>query len=442
MERPPAGWILSLGEELLTGRVVDRNAPWLADRLLRMGVTVEGLNTLGDSPGELAAFLDGLNPFPRLLISTGGLGPTADDRVRHEVAGLLGVGLVDATEESVASLDTLWQTQHSNPAPEHFLDQARVPEGARPLRNRAGTAWGFSVSLPAGGRLFCLPGPPAECRSAFLDGGAEDEIQESQRDGEAILQGLFHTSGVPEAVVEEKIRDLMEAGGNPSMGITAHGKQVTVSVLAKDEPGGEGAESILEARAAELRERLGDLLWGRDDETLEGVVVRELSLRGQTLATAESCTGGRLASAVTSVPGASVVFRRGWVTYADEAKVEELGVSIETLQAQGAVSEETARAMAEGARDKASADWALAVTGIAGPDGGSSDKPVGQVWLALAGPNGSWAVERMQWVRGGRLAIQDGSVRDCLEILRRELAGLPRLAERPANRVARLPGDA
>ena len=170
--------------------------------------------------------------------------------------------------------------------------------------------------------------------------------------------------------------------------------------------------------------------------------MRELSLRGQTLATAESCTGGRLASAVTSVPGASVVFRRGWVTYADEAKVEELGVSIETLKAKGAVSEETARAMAEGARAKASADWALAITGIAGPDGGSSDKPVGQIWLALAGPDGSWAVERMQWVRGGRLAIQDGSVRDCLEILRRELAGLPRLPERPANRVARLPGDA
>ena len=442
MVRPPAAWVVSLGEELLAGRIVDRNAPWLAERLLRIGIGVEGMSTLGDAPGELEDFFTDFKCFPRVVLTTGGLGPTADDRVRSEIASMLGVGLVDVSSAAVEALEVLWEGQHGSAAPSHFLDQARVPEGARPLRNRAGSAWGFSVYMPQGGHLFCLPGPTRECCSTFLDGNVAEEMGELDGASGAVAQGLFHTSGVPEAIVEEKIRDFMEDTGNPVMGITAHGKQVTISVQARDEPGGEQAAEILESRALQLRDRLGSILWGRDEETLEGVVVRDLALRGETLAIAESCTGGRLAAAVTSVPGASAVFRRGWVTYADGAKREDLGVPEETIETYGAVSEQTALAMAEGAREKASSDWAMAITGIAGPDGGSQEKPVGLVWLALAGPRGSWSVERMQWARGGRLAVQEGSVKDALEMLRRDLAGLSKLPKRTAEYVARPSGGA
>jgi len=421
--------LLPLGEELLQGRVQDANSPWLAREVLALGGEVRRILVLGDEAGELAGALADLAGRCELVVTTGGLGPTADDRVRREVAALLGVPLVDVPG-GVPRLAGLWRRQHGGEAPVHFLDQARVPRGARPLANRAGTAWGFASRLPDGRHLLCLPGPPGECRAAFLDGGGREEVARlcpGSRGG--VLLRTLHVAGLPETAVETRIRDLLEGPGNPRFGSVAGRRQVTVSILARPEGDRDGAE-ILEEAAAEVRRRLGALVWGADEETLPGVVVGLLRERRQTVVTAESCTGGRLAAALTSVPGASEVFLGGWVAYADAVKVRELGVAEALLREHGAVSEAVARAMAAGARERAGADHALAVTGIAGPGGGSLEKPVGTVWLGVAGPGGVWAVHRRAYARAGRTAVQEQSVRDALEALRRELLGLERLPER------------
>jgi PncC family amidohydrolase len=174
-----------------------------------------------------------------------------------------------------------------------------------------------------------------------------------------------------------------------------------------------------------------DLLWGSGDETLAQVVVRRLAQRGETVATAESCTGGRIAAALTAVPGASAVFGAGWIAYANDAKRRDLDVAAATLERHGAVSEEVALALAEGARRRAGAVWAVSVTGVAGPDGGTPEKPVGLAWIGIAGPGVGYAVRRQQWARAGRSSVQRQCVRDALDALRRELDGLPRLAPRP-----------
>ena len=197
--------------------------------------------------------------------------------------------------------------------------------------------------------------------------------------------------------------------------------------MAWREPGGKSATEVLEGTAAKLRTRLGDLLWGRDGQTLERVVVGELLQRGETVATAESCTGGLLAATLTKVSGASEVFGFGWSTYSNQAKMAQLGVDPTLLERHGAVSQEVAYAMAEGARKASGSTWAISATGIAGPSGGTEGKPVGTVFLGLAGPKGSFSVHRRQFSRAGREGVQLQTVRDCLELLRRELKGLPRL---------------
>ncbi|TAH38871.1 MAG: nicotinamide-nucleotide amidohydrolase family protein [Planctomycetota bacterium] len=424
----PQAIVVSVGEELLEGRVLDTNAQLLAGELLRLGFVVQRFLTIGDAP---AAFQDLLAEYAGradAIVSSGGLGPTADDRVRAEAAAAAGVALVDVPD-ALPQLAELYRRQLHTEPPDHYLAQARVPAGALPLPNHAGTAWGFAQSLGPRTRLVCLPGPPREAAACFFDGGGRADLAARVSAGRRLAFGTFHTAGWTESAVEGRIRDLLERSGNPRMGIIASGRRVTVSVLACDEPGCSAIE-LLEATATQLRTRLGEILWGRDDETLEGVAVRILAERGQTVATAESCTGGRLAAALTAIPGASDVFRYGWITYADAAKTSELGVPAELLRGAGAVSPETAIAMAEGARRKASADWALSITGIAGPGGGSAEKPVGLVWIGVAGPQGSYAVRRRMFARAGRAAVQEQSVRDALEALRRELLGLNRLPDR------------
>ena len=443
----PDALVLSIGEELLDGRVLDRNAGWLAERLRLLGVQVREMRTIGDAPGALHALLSELDGQVPLILSSGGLGPTADDRVRLEVAAAAQGGPApgqdgaarDASAEQLLveipgaaeELTAIWERQHDDAPPRFFLDQGRMPEGAVALSNPKGTAWGFAVQLPRGTRVICHPGPPVECQAAWF-GGGRDQVEEALGGAKELAYGLFHTVSIPESTVEAKVRDLLEAGGNPRMGITAHGKQVTLSVLARPEAD-RSAEQVLEDMGAELGSRLGEWLWGRDRETQAEVVVRALQEAGQTVATAESCTGGGLGAAITAVPGASAVYRYGWICYANEAKQVELGVPMGLMEgdgAPGAVSPEVAKALAEGARRESGADWGIGITGIAGPGGGSEEKPVGMVYLGISGPHGSRAVLRQQWTRAGRAGIQIGTVRDALELLRRAMLGLPELPER------------
>lgn len=426
MSSLPTGVVLSMGEELLEGRVLDTNSQFLSRELLGLGIQVRKRYTLGDAPGDLRAQLEELKGHTDCVVSSGGLGPTTDDRVRSEVAALLGVPL-EPIPDAPPLLHEIWSRAHEGTPPETFLHQVFIPLGATPIRNRAGTAWGFACDLGGGTRLICLPGPPQECRSSFFEGGGRKELEDFVGSKEALALGTFHTTGMPESKVEALVHDLMIRGGNPRMGITASARKVSLSVLAWEEPGGKSANEVLEETATLLRSRLGDLLWGRDEQTLERVVVGELLQRKETVATAESCTGGLLAATLTKVSGASEVFGFGWSTYSNQAKETQLGVAPEIIQKHGAVSAEVAQAMAEGARVASGADWALSATGVAGPSGGTEGKPVGTVYLGLAGPKGSFAVHRRQFSRAGREAVQLQTVRDCLELLRRELKNLPRL---------------
>jgi len=418
--------VVSVGEELLDGRIVDTNAPWAARELLQLGYRVVAMHTVGDGRGELELLLRGLSGEVDLVVSTGGLGPTADDRTREEGAALLGAGLQEVPD-AMAPLAASWARHHDQPPPEFFLAQARVPVGSQPLENPAGTAWGFA--LRTGGLLWlALPGPPGECAATWVEGGGRALAAAEVGDGAGIALAVLHTCGLPESRIEALVRDRMEQTGAVRLGITARPEGVSLSVLAT--PDGEtSAGARLQSELDVLCERLGEWCWGRDTQTLAEVVLCALRERGQTLAVAESCTGGLLGGELTEVAGSSEVFLGGWVTYTDASKVRDLGVPEPLLAAHGAVSREVARAMAEGARARAGADWAVAVTGIAGPDGGSAEKPVGTVCFGWASPQGSGAVLRRQFARAGRASVRRQSVRDALDLLRRALAALPPLPD-------------
>lgn len=423
----PTAVVVSIGEELLEGRIQDTNATTFAAELLHRGFHVVAMHTVGDVPGQLQQLLISLRGTVDVVLSTGGLGPTEDDRVREEVAAVLGGGLVpvpvDGAEEY---LREVYARFHPGDPPSFFLDQATIPEGADPLHNAVGTAWGFQVSLSARTRLYVLPGPPRECASAFFQGGVVQDLQSRfPALGEHLAHGVLHTTGAAESIIEEPIRRFLKPGENPRVGITASVRGVSLSLLAHAEPGGRSAREVLEQRLVELQAVLHPYSWGRDGQSLASVVVDGLCAAGQSLSCAESCTGGLLAGAITDVAGSSRIFTHGWVTYANHAKVEQLGVDPAVLEEVGAVSAEVALAMAQGARDRSGSDWAIGITGIAGPGGGTEEKPVGTVFLALVGPGTSHVVQRRQFGKGGREFVRQRTVRDALDLMRRALSGIP-----------------
>lgn len=426
--QPPTAIVISIGEELLEGRIQDTNASTFAAELLLRGFHVVAMHTVGDGPGELKDLLQRLQDKVDVILTTGGLGPTEDDRVRQEVAALKGVELVSVeVDGAVDFLHEVFARFQPGPAPEFFLAQALIPEGATPLSNKVGTAWGFHCTLGQRTELYVLPGPPRECTATFFDGGAgEDLALRFGHHANQLAHAVLHTTGAAESVIEKPIRAYLRPGENPRVGITASANGVSLSLLARAEPSGRSAEEILEARIADLQQQLHPFCWGRNGDTLAGVVVRSLASAKQTLALAESCTGGMLAGAITDVSGSSSVFTHGWVTYANQAKVEQLGVASETLDLAGAVSEEVALQMAQGACRRAGSDWGIGITGIAGPGGGTEEKPVGTVYVALIGPDGMVEVRHLrQYARGGREFIRRKTVRDALDMLRRALAGIP-----------------
>jgi len=425
----PTAVVISIGEELLEGRVADTNAGTFARELLLQGFHVTALYTIGDGIGELQQLLATLTDKVDVILTTGGLGPTLDDRTRGDVAAVLGVEIVPVpVPGAMAHLAEVYARYHPDQATEGFLAQASMPAGAMPLANAVGSAWGFMLNLGSRSRLYCLPGPPVECLTTFRDGGAVADLQQRFGSGASLAHGVLHTAGAPESVVEEYVREFFRAGNNPRLGITASADKVSISVLARAEPAIASASVLLESTLVELQQRLGHLWWGRDSQTLASIVVEALNACGQTVAIAESCTGGRLAAALTGVAGASDVFSFGWVTYSNQAKQQQLGVAQQLLVEHGAVSVEVAAAMAAGARRVSGADWSLAITGVAGPDGGTEEKPVGTFCLAICGPTATYTLMRHQFARAGRDAIQRQSVRDALDMLRRALAGLAALS--------------
>jgi nicotinamide-nucleotide amidase len=375
--------IISIGNELLNGRTVDTNAAYIAGQLRTVGIPVVSVYSVGDEEPAIRRKLALAAEEADVLILTGGLGPTDDDLTRQAIAGFLGVDLV-LREDLLAILRQFFDRRGIE-MPARNAIQACVPRGATAIENPVGTAPGIRAEC-AGKLLFAMPGVPSEMWH-MLDTLVLPELQRLAA-GQVIAVRRLRCFGAGESTIAEMIGDAMRRGRNPLVNCTVHLGVITLEVMAMA-AGASEAEAMATREEQSLRAILGDLVYGSGTQTLAEVVGERLAETGGTLAVAESCTGGLIASLITDVPGSSRYFTYGWVTYSNTAKQTELMVPPEMIEEYGAVSDQVARAMAQGARRRAGADYAIGLTGIAGPGGGSELKPVGLVYIAVDSRDGA-----------------------------------------------------
>src|ERR1700722_18674847 len=374
--------VLSVGTELTRGGLVNSNAAWLGAELTAIGFEVLEHDVVDDDRARIVESIQRLTGRSRVIVSTGGLGPTTDDVTTAAVAGAMGVAL--ARDE--ASLDHIRRRlkRFGRTLTTSNAKQADFPEGADILPNPIGTAPGFGVRIGECVAYF-LPGVPEEMKRMF-----EEQVVPRIRAlaPNNLFQLRLRTFGLPESLVGERLAGVEQAFPGTTLGYRAHFPEIEVKVLARA-ASPVAAADICTRATAEVRARLGIHVFGEGEDTFAGVVGRALPARGWTLAIAESCTGGLVGHMLTREPGASDFLLLDAVTYANSAKARVLGVDEETIRWHGAVSSEVAAAMAQGAKRVSGADVALALTGVAGPDGGSEEKPVGTVYIALARPDGT-----------------------------------------------------
>lgn len=414
--------ILSIGDELALGQTVDTNSAWLAERLSRLGISTLLHETIADDLNTIVGSIRWASERADLLIITGGLGPTEDDLTRQALAEAMGVPLV---EDPVAlrMLESFFQERGYNMAKRNAV-QAMHPQGSFMIPNGAGTAPGIAVKFNRS-QVFVTPGVPREMKLMFsreVEPAVRDMTANSPAGIRSILTTKINTFGMGESDVAERLGPLMQRDRNPTVGTTVSDGICGVRIRAEYD-NAQTAEAALEDTASQVRDRLGEIIFGRDDESLQQAVVSLLLEKQQTVATAESCTGGLIGAMLTDVPGSSAAYLGGWVTYTNALKQQLLGVPDAVIEAHGAVSEQVVIAMAEGARQRADADLAVAVSGIAGPDGGTADKPVGTVWLALA--TRGQVVARLTRLSGSRQAVRDRAAKCALQMIRLQLLGKP-----------------
>ena len=407
--------ILAVGSELLGTTRLDTNSLFLTGELETMGVRVVRKTCVGDEGEDLAAEMRLALDRAPLLVVSGGLGPTADDRTKEVLAAILGRRLV-RDEEILSRLRERFRRRGFE-MPKVNEKQADVIEGAVVLPNRRGSAPGFLVET--GGRtVVLLPGVPAEMKAMWSAEAAP--LLAHVYGSTGVHRRVLKVGGLPESVVEERIRPVYAAHPDVPVTILASAGEVQLHFAARGAP--EEAARALERLETDFRKALGGDLFGRDEETLEGVVGELLRAHGQTLGLSESCTGGLLAGRLTDVPGSSDYFLGSAVTYANSAKIGLAGVRGETLERFGAVSEETARELAAGARHRFGATIGVAVTGIAGPGGGTPEKPVGTVHLALDGSGGT-RLHRCRLFPGDRTLVRRWTTTAALVMIRQYLMG-------------------
>lgn len=415
--------IINTGSELMLGRVLNTHQQWLCRQFADLGYGVERQVAVDDSGLAIQGAVREALARAELIVVTGGLGPTSDDRTRDLIAALLGRTLREDSSV-VAHIDGFFKSR-KRPMPASTRIQAMVPDGAGVLMNAHGTAPGLAIE-PATGQagvvtqlLVMLPGPPRELRPMFTT-QVVPLLREKFPLPAPFVCRTLKTTGMGESQVEEKIagslKHLTDVGMD--LGYCARIGEVDVRFVAR---GADASQRVAEAERI-TRELLGTLVFAADDEELEQTIVKLLTERKQTLALAESCTGGAIADRITNVPGASAVFLAGLVTYSNEAKQKFLGVRAETLAAHGAVSEATVREMAEGARRATGADFSIAVTGIAGPGGGTPEKPVGTVWIAVASATTTLAQRRFNPF--DRETFKNVTSQHALDLLRRLMLGV------------------
>jgi nicotinamide-nucleotide amidase len=402
--------VLSIGTELTRGELINSNAAWLASELTAMGFEVVEHAVVDDNVERILEALNRLSGRVRVVVSTGGLGPTSDDLTARAVAVTLGVGLV-RDEGSLEAIRRRFEKAGRTMSPSNEK-QADFPEGAEVLPNTAGTAPGFGVRL-GDCSLFFLPGVPREMEILF-----EEQVAPRIRSlaPDDSYQTRLRTFGLPESVVGERLTGVEPAYPGITLGYRAHFPEIEVKVLARAGSRA-AARQICEEATREVKSRLGSSNYGEGDDTFAGVVGRALRMRGWTLAIAESCTGGLVGHLLTREPGASDFLLLDAVTYANSAKARVLGVDEETIRWHGAVSPEVAEAMARGAKRVAGADVALSLTGVAGPSGGTESKPVGTVYMAIARADGGIDVQ-LRRLSGGRERIQILAAYEALQAVR------------------------
>ncbi len=374
--------IVSIGNELLSGQTVSTNASYLSERLLSISIPVVSAYTVGDDIDSIVQALELASGDADVVLVTGGLGPTDDDLTRQGFANFLGAELQLKTD-LLDKIQNFFAKRNLQMSDKNKI-QAYIPAGAKPLANPLGTAPG--IMAEAKDKLIvALPGVPSEMKRMF----AESVFPELQRFAgtQAVVVRKLRCFGTGESNIAELLGPLMQRGRNPLVNCTVEYGVITLHIIATAEDKNK-ARQMAEKEEKSLRNTLGELVYGTEEQTLAEVVGEKLARQKMTIAVAESCTGGTLAKLLTDIPGASRYFTHGWVTYSNTAKTTELGVPADLIEKYGAVSEQVAQAMARGARKKARTDFAIGITGIAGPAGATEQKPIGLVYISVDSDNG------------------------------------------------------
>lgn len=406
--------LISVGTELLMGNIVNTNAAYLSKKLAAIGVSVYYQSTVGDNKERLKKAIETAVSRADVVILSGGLGPTADDLTKETAAEVLGRNMY-LDERSMERIRAYFERIHRTNITENNWKQAMIPENAIILDNHNGTAPGI-IMEENGKSVILLPGPPNELQLMF----EESVLPYLQKDNNKVLYSrMVKVCGIGESRAETMVKDLMDAQTNPTIAPYAKTGEVHFRITALAESEEEG-KKLVKPLVKELKQRFGDAVYTtREEITLEEKVVKMLKKQGLTMVTAESCTGGMLASRLINVPGVSEIFKAGLVTYANEAKRELLGVRKKTLKKYGAVSRETAEEMVLGAVERYDADVAVSVTGVAGPDGGTEEKTVGLVYIGCY-VCGELAVYECHFT-GTREKIRETTVVTALNLVRKML---------------------
>ena len=412
--------ILSTGDEITTGKVVDTNSNYIADKLIEAGLDVASIVTVGDVSDRIIWAWEQAMVHADVIISTGGIGPTADDLTTELVAQVAGVGLT-FSEEVAENIRRIFASLNRT-MPENNLKQAQFPAGATIIPNHLGTAPGYRLELdtPQGRKhLIVLPGVPREMKP-MMEESVMPWIGDVRGGGDVFLTRTFQTFGISESGLDEMVSGVI-AEDEGKLAFRANFPQISMRVTVRGKEG--EVEQRVEILAQRLREKIGAYVYGEGDVSMEGVVGQLLKEQRKTVGFAEACSGGLVSHRLTNVPGSSNYFLGSIIAYADSAKTQLLDVNPATLSQHGAVSEETVKEMASGVRTRLGTDIGVALTGVAGPDGGTPDKPVGTACLALS-MDGT-LVSRQYKLWGNREWIKTLTSQLSLDWVRRALLKIP-----------------
>lgn len=406
--------IISIGSELTSGQNLDTNCQWLSQRLAEIGIPVGWHTTVADDLGDNVAAFRISSQRARLVVITGGLGPTQDDLTREALAELAGVELV-LHQESLEQIEQMF-TRRNRTMPERNRVQAMFPAGAEPIPNARGTAPG--VWLTVGSCvLVAMPGVPSEMFAMF-ETQVKPRLLQMGLAGGVLVQRKINCFGAGESAIEQKVTDLTRRGHVPEVGITVSDATISFRILARAASAAE-AQAQIEPVERTIRERLGTFVFGVETDELQDSVIQLLGQKRLSLATAESVTAGLVANRICQVPGASAWFRGGIVAYQNQVKIDALAVSPRLIEEHGAVSAQVAEAMAVGCRTRLGSDLAVSTVGIAGPGGGSAEKPVGLVFVGLAWGGGVTS-HSFSWI-GTRQEVQSRTAKLALNAVRLHL---------------------